>query len=92
MPRSSRCANARSPARTTSIGALSMFAVKQGDSTKRFDLQPCVDEPTDPEMTKLFAIAAQGQPAVTWAGMSLEVDPENGLFYGVETLAREVAA
>jgi hypothetical protein len=30
--------------------------------------------------------------AVSWADMSLEADPENGLFYGVETLARKVAA
>jgi len=33
-----------------------------------------------------------GLPAVSWADMSLEADPENGLFYGVETLARKVAA
>ena len=31
-------------------------------------------------------------PAVSWADMSLEADPENRLFYGVETLARKVAA
>jgi hypothetical protein len=33
-----------------------------------------------------------GDPAISWAGMSLEADAENGLFYGVETLARKVAA
>jgi hypothetical protein len=33
-----------------------------------------------------------GNPAISWADMSLEADPENGLFYGVETLARKVAA
>jgi hypothetical protein len=33
-----------------------------------------------------------GADATSWAGMSLEADPENGLFYGVETLARKVAA
>ena len=32
------------------------------------------------------------QPAISWDDMSLEADPENGLFYGVETLARKVAA
>ena len=31
-------------------------------------------------------------PAISWDDMSLEADPENGLFYGVETLARKVAA
>ena len=35
---------------------------------------------------------ATPQQAVSWADMSLEADPENGLFYGVETLARKVAA
>jgi hypothetical protein len=73
-------------------GALSMFAINQSDASKRFDLQPYVDDPIDPEMTKLFATAAAGQPAVSWAGMSLEADPENGRFYGVETLARKIAA
>ncbi len=38
-------------------------------------MQPYVDDPVDPEMTKLFATAAEGQPAVSWAGMSLEADP-----------------
>jgi hypothetical protein len=33
-----------------------------------------------------------GNQAISWADMSLEADPENGLFYGVETLARKVAA
>jgi hypothetical protein len=73
-------------------GPLTVFAINQSDPTKVFTTQPYVDDPVSPELTKLFATAAQGQPAVSWAGMSLEADPENGLFYGVETLARKVAA
>jgi hypothetical protein len=73
-------------------GPLTVFAINQSDPTKVFMTQPYVDDPVSPELTKLFATAAQGQPAVSWAGMSLEADPENGLFYGVETLARKVAA
>src|SRR5262245_17246789 len=36
--------------------------------------------------------AFPGNQAISWADMSLEADPENDLFYGVETLARKVAA
>jgi hypothetical protein len=73
-------------------GALTMFAINQGDASKKFELQPYVDDPIDPELTKLFATAAAGQQAVSWAGMSLEADPENGLFYGAETLTGKIAA
>jgi len=73
-------------------GALTVFAIAQGDAKKVFYLQPYVHDPIPPEISKLFATAAGGQPAVSWAGMSLEADPANGLFYGVETLARKVAA
>ena len=67
-------------------GALTVFAINQGDATKIFRLQPYVNDPLAPELAAKFA------PAVSWADMSLEADPENGLFYGVETLARKVAA
>ena len=67
-------------------GALTVFAINQGDATKIFRLQPYVNDPLAPELAAVFA------PAVSWADMSLEADPENGLFYGVETLARKVAA
>jgi len=63
-----------------------VFAINQGDATKIFRLQPYVNDPLAPELAAKFA------PAVSWADMSLEADPENGLFYGVETLARKVAA
>lgn len=73
-------------------GALTMFAISQSDASKVHLLQPYVDDPVAPELAKAFATAAAGAPAVSWAGMSLEADPENGLIYGVETLARKVAA
>src|SRR5262245_60942700 len=74
-------------------GALTMFAIHQGDATKYYSVQPYLDDPVAPELAKAFATASPGgQPAISWAGMSLEADPENGLFYGVETLARKVAA
>jgi hypothetical protein len=73
-------------------GALTVFAINQSDASKVFLLQPYVDDPIPAELSKAFATAANGAPAVSWAGMSLEADPENGLFYGVETLARKVAA
>jgi hypothetical protein len=73
-------------------GALTMYAINQSDASKVFMLQPYVDDPVAPEFVKTFATAAGGEPAISWAGMSLEADPENGLFYGVETLARKVAA
>jgi hypothetical protein len=73
-------------------GALTVFAINQSDASKVFLLQPYVNDPIPPELSKVFATAASGGPAVSWAGMSLEADPENGLFYGVETLARKIAA
>jgi hypothetical protein len=73
-------------------GALTVFAINQGDASKVFLLQPYVDDPIPPELSAAFATAAGGAQAISWAGMSLEADPENGLFYGVETLARKVAA
>jgi hypothetical protein len=46
-----------------------------------------------PELKVAFATASPGGlQAISWDDMSLEADPENGLFYGVETLARKVAA
>jgi hypothetical protein len=73
-------------------GALTVFAINQDDASKVFLLQPYLNDPIPPEISKLFATAADGGQAVTWAGMSLEADPENGIFYGVETLARKIAA
>jgi hypothetical protein len=73
-------------------GALTMYAISQGDAAKMFLLQPYKDDPVPPELKKAFATAADGQQAISWAGMSLEADAENGLIYGVETLARKVAA
>ena len=73
-------------------GALTMFAINQNDASKVFMEQPYVNDPVPPALAKAFSTAADGKPAVSWAGMSLEADPENGLFYGVETLARKIAA
>src|SRR5262249_52303007 len=73
-------------------GALPMFVINQSDASKVFLTQPYLNDPVAPELKKAFATAAAGQQAVSWAGMSLEADPENGIFYGVETMARKIAA
>jgi hypothetical protein len=73
-------------------GALTVFAINQSNASKVFLLQPYANDKIPPELSKAFATAANGAQAVSWADMSLEADPENGLFYGVETLARKVAA
>jgi hypothetical protein len=88
-------------------GALTVFAIHQGDASRYFSLQPYLNDPVAPELAEAFKTAAPNGgsplcpgvdpsainlPAVSWADMSLEADPENGLFYGVETLARKVAA
>jgi hypothetical protein len=73
-------------------GALTMFAINQNDASKVFMTQPYINDPVAPELSKLFATAAAGQQAVSWAGMSLEADLENGIFYGVETMTRTIAA
>src|SRR5205814_763026 len=67
-------------------GFLTVFAINQGDASMYYSVQPYVDDPVAPALAAVFA------PAVSWADMSLEADHENGLFYGVETLARKVAA
>ena len=69
-----------------------MFAINQSDATKVFYRQPYVNDPIPPLLARAFNTAAGGAPAISWADMSLEADPQNGLFYGVETLARKVAA
>jgi hypothetical protein len=74
-------------------GALTVFAINQSDAREVFLLQPYLNDPIPPELSKVFATAAPGgAAAISWAGMSLEADPQNGLFYGVETLARKIAA
>ena len=74
-------------------GQLTMFAINQSDAAKVLLLQPYVEDPVPPELSKAFATAAAGGvPAISWADMSLEADPENGLVYGVDTLKRKVAA
>jgi hypothetical protein len=91
-------------------GALTVFAIHQGDASKYYSVQPYLNDPVPPGLAQAFATASPkalvcengippddtqtlpGNPAISWAGMSLEADPENGLFYGVETLARKVAA
>ena len=74
-------------------GAMTTFAINQGDASKYYSRQPFKDDPVDPELKAAFATASPGGlQAISWDDMSLEADPENGLFYGVETLARKVAA
>jgi len=87
-------------------GALTVFAIHQGDASKYYSVQPYKNDPRPPGLATAFQQAAPnygfplcgadpsatGLQAISWADMSLEADPENGLFYGVETLAREVAA
>jgi hypothetical protein len=86
---------------------LTVFAIHQGDASKYYAVQPFANDPIGPVLAAAFKNkapnggsplcpgvdpAATDLPAVSWADMSLEADPENGLFYGVETLARKVAA
>ena len=73
-------------------GPLTVFAISQSDASKVFYLQPYLHDPIPPRLLHAFATAAGGAQAISWAPMSLEADPQNGLFYGVETLARKVAA
>jgi hypothetical protein len=74
-------------------GAMTTFAINQGDASKYYSRQPFKADPVAPELAAAFAKASPGElPAISWDDMSLEADPENGLFYGVETLARKVAA
>lgn len=82
---------------------LTVFAIHQGDASY-LSVQPFASDPVAPELALAFHNQAPntgsptcpGNPsslqAVSWADMSLEADPENGLFYGVETMARKVAA
>jgi hypothetical protein len=71
-------------------GALTVFAISQADASKVFYLQPYVNDRVSPELAAALGKSYPG--AVSWADMSLEADPQNGLFYGVETMARKIAA
>jgi hypothetical protein len=76
-----------------SAAPLTMFAISQSDPNTIITSQPYVNDPISPELAKAFSKAAANKTqAVSWADMSLEADPENNIFYGVETLARKVAA
>jgi hypothetical protein len=79
-----------------SAARLTMFAISQSDASDVIETQPYVNDPPAPELAKAFQNAAtvNGQPAqaISWADMSLEADPDNNIFYGVETLSRKVAA
>jgi hypothetical protein len=66
--------------------SLTMFAINQGDAHKVFTLHPYAGDPVAPELQAVFS------PSTSWADMSLEADAANNLVYGVETLARKVAA
>jgi hypothetical protein len=71
-------------------GALTVFAINQNDASDIFFLQPYLNDPVSPELSSALAKSYPG--AISWADMSMEADPVNGLFYGVETMARKVAA
>jgi hypothetical protein len=74
-------------------GALTVFAINQSDASKVWYAQPYKNDPISPLLAHAFGSAASGgAPAISWADMSLEADPQNHLFYGVETLARKVGA
>jgi hypothetical protein len=74
-------------------GALTVFAISQSDASKVLYLQPYLHDPMPPLLKNAFSTAAAGDTqAYSWAGMSLEADPQNGRFYGAETLKRKVAA
>lgn len=74
-------------------GHLTMYAINQGDASDVLYAQPYANDPIPPLLHHAFEKAAAGETqAISWAQMSLEADPANGLFYGVETLARKVAA
>jgi hypothetical protein len=76
-----------------SAAPLTMFAISQSDPNTIITSQPYADDPIAPELAKAFSKAAANKTqAVSWADMSLEADPQNNIFYGVETLARKVAA
>ena len=79
-----------------SAAPLIVFAIRQSDGSKVLTTQPYVSDPISPELAKAFSQAAtvngQKVPAISWADMSLEADPQNHRFYGVETLARKIAA
>jgi hypothetical protein len=71
-------------------GALTMFAISQSDAQKVFTAQPYASDPVSPLLSRALAKTYPG--AISWADMSLEADPQNNRFYGVETMARKVAA
>src|SRR5215510_6650432 len=50
-------------------GALTVFAINQSDAREVFLLQPYVNDPIPPELSKVFATAAGGGPAISWADM-----------------------
>ncbi|MFI0434132.1 MAG: hypothetical protein ACH350_00190 [Parachlamydiaceae bacterium] len=72
---------------------LDVIAINQGDASKLYKKQPFLGDPIPPLLKAAFSTQGPGgTEAVSWAPMSLSVDPENDLIYASDALPGKIAA
>lgn len=73
--------------------ALDVIAINQGDASQQFRLQPFAGDPIPPLVAAAFSTQGPGgEPAISWAPMSVSADPDNNLIYASDSLPGEIAA
>jgi hypothetical protein len=71
---------------------LSVFAVDQGDASKRFTIQPFAGDPIPLAVRIAFSRQGPGgTQAVSWNSATVSVDPESNLIYALDALPGEIA-
>jgi len=71
----------------------SVYAVNQGDASKRFTIQPFANDPIPPAVKAAFRKQGPGgTPAVSWIPSTLSADPDTNLIYMLDALPGKIAA
>jgi hypothetical protein len=71
---------------------LTVYAVNQGDASKRFTLQPFVDDPIPPAVKAAYRKQGPGgTQAVSFVASTLSADPETNLMYVLDAVPGKIA-
>jgi hypothetical protein len=70
----------------------SVYAVNQGDASKRFTVQPFANDPIPPAVKALYRKQGPGgTSAVSWIPSTLSADPDTNLIYVLDALPGKIA-
>jgi hypothetical protein len=74
-------------------GPLSVYAVNQGDASKRFTIQPFANDPIPPLVKAAYRKQGPGgTQAVSFMPSTMSVDKDTGLVYAMDALPGKIAA